>query len=402
MSGSAKPNRLPYKGIRVLDLSQGIAGPSCGALLARQGADVIKVEPPAGDWGRLMGDGENGLTAISIGANAGKRALCIDATRAEGRAVLHQMVEQADVLIDSFRPGVMDTLGLGYRTTSMLNAALIHLSITGFGPSGPYRDKAGSDSVLQALGGMMVMNRDGEGVPRRIGMMIVDAVCGVYAAQSVGAALIGRSVTGQGEHVELSLLEVTAALQTIPILDHFMSAGRERLPATVPSGTFRTRDGFINVVALRNEMFFRLAHALGHPEWASRDAWSSNAKRLVRRVEINAAIADVLCERDSADWLECLQAHDVLCAVVNDYGDFVADPQVVHAGVFRSLTLGDAPGLPFAGVPGLAGGGEIGTVPRQGEHSRNVLVDFGWSESEVDALLKAGVVIEAQTGNGWA
>ncbi|MDN4572210.1 CoA transferase [Pandoraea cepalis] len=401
MSGSTKRNRLPYEGIRVLDLSQGIAGPSCGALLARQGADVIKVEPPAGDWGRLMGDGENGLTAISIGANTGKRALCIDATRAEGRAVLHRMVEQADVLIDSFRPGVMDTLGLGYRTTSTLNAALIHLSITGFGPSGPYRDKAGSDSVLQALGGMMAMNRDGEGVPRRIGMMIVDAACGVYAAQSVGAALFGRRVTGQGEHIELSLLEVTAALQTIPILDHFMSAGRERLPATVPSGTFRTRDGFINVVALRNEMFFRLAHALGHPEWASHDAWSSNAKRLAQRAEINAAIADVLRERDSADWLERLQAHDVLCAAVNDYGDFVADPQVAHAGVFRSVTLGGAPGLPFAGVPGLAGG-EIGPVPRQGEHSRRILVELGLSEFDVDALLTAGVVIDEQTGCGRA
>ncbi|VVE03584.1 carnitine dehydratase [Pandoraea eparura] len=401
MSTTTKRTRLPYEGIRVLDLSQGIAGPSCGALLARQGADVVKVEPPAGDWGRLMGDGANGLTAISIGANAGKRALCIDATRAQGRAVLHRMIQRTDVLIDSFRPGVMDTLGLGYPTASKLNAALIHLSITGFGPSGPYRDKAGSDSVLQALGGMMAMNRDGEGVPRRIGMMIVDAVCGVYAAQSVGAALIGRRATGRGEHVELSLLEVTAALQTIPILDHFMSAGRERLPATVPSGTFRTRDGFINVVALRNEMFVRLAHALGHPEWGSREAWSTNAKRLAQRVEINAAIAQVLRERDSDDWLERLHAHDVLCAAVNDYGDFVTDPQVEHAGVFRDLVLGDAPGLPFAGVPGLAGG-EIGPVPRQGEHSRAVLVEFGWSDSEVDALLTTGVVIEAQTGSGWA
>jgi crotonobetainyl-CoA:carnitine CoA-transferase CaiB-like acyl-CoA transferase len=247
---------------------------------------------------------------------------------------------------------------------------------------------------------MMTMNRDGEGVPRRVGMMIVDAVCGVYAAQSVGAALVGRGVTGEGEHVELSLLEVTAALQTIPILDHFMSAGRERLPATVPSGTFRTRDGFINVVTLRNEMFFRLAHALGRPEWASCDTWSTNPKRLAQREQINAAIAEALLERDSADWLERLHAHDVLCAAVNDYGDFVCDPQVEHAGVFRNLELGGVPDVPLAGVPGLAGGGEIGPVPRQGEHNREVLAEFGLSDTEVDALLAAGVVIDAQSGSG--
>lgn len=389
---------LPYAGIRVIDMSQGIAGPSCGSLLARQGADVIKIEPPNGDWGRLMGRGENGLTAISIGTNAGKRALCVDASGPQGQALLRRLIDSADVLLDSFRPGVMASLGLGYEALAARNPGLVHLSITGYGSSGPYREKPGSDSVLQALSGMMAMNAGEDGAPRRIGMLMIDAASGVYAAQSVGAALVGRSVTGQGARVEVSLLEVAASLQTIPILDHYMGRGEPRVPVTVPSGTFATLDGFINVVTLRNEMFFRLGNALGHPEWTTRKAWSTNEKRLKHAVAINAEIRAALATRETAYWVERLAAHDVLCAAVNGYEDFVEDEQVRHAGVFRWWQAGSDSGapLPVAGVPGVPGGGELGRVPRHAEHSREVLRDWCIPEAEIEALLAQGVVQQAE------
>ncbi|WP_144107100.1 CaiB/BaiF CoA transferase family protein [Paraburkholderia sp. BCC1886] len=389
----------PYAGLRVLDLSQGIAGPYCGSLLARQGANVVKVEPPAGDWARLMGGGKDGLTALSIGANVGKRAICIDATLVEGRALLLQCVERADVVIESFRPGVMDKLGLSQEALHACNPGLVVVSITGFGPDGPYRARAGSDSVIQALSGMMVMNRDGAGTPRRIGMLAVDAACGVYAAQSVGAALFAQAKSGLGRRLDISLLAVAASLQTIPILDHFMFAGEKRVPVTVPSGTFQTADGFINVTALRNEMFFGLCRALGQDEWVSHPDWATNEQRLQHAADINARIADVLVGATTASWVERLQAQDVLCAAVNDYDAFVDDPQVRHAQVFGRLMLdgvaGVAAGLPLPAVPGLPPGAherERTTVPRLGRDTRAVLAEMGLPETEIARLIEQRVV----------
>jgi crotonobetainyl-CoA:carnitine CoA-transferase CaiB-like acyl-CoA transferase len=389
----------PYAGLRVLDLSQGIAGPYCGCLLARQGADVIKVEPPAGDWARLMGGGKDGLTALSIGTNIGKRAICVDATLPEGRALLMQCIDNADVVIESFRPGVMDKLGLSHEAMSARNSKLVVVSITGFGPDGPYRARAGSDSVIQALSGMMVMNRDAAGTPRRIGMLAVDAACGVYAAQSVGAALFARAASGRGRRLDISLLAVAASLQTIPIIDHFMFAGSERPPVTVPSGTFQTADGFINVTALRNDMFFGLCRALGHDEWASRAEWASNEQRLRHAADINACIAAALLGESTAHWAERLQAHDVLCAPVNDYDTFVADPQVRHARVFDSLTLDGLSELPLPNVPGMPAGADHAgrhaarePVPRLGWHTHEVLAELGLPETEIARLLDARVI----------
>lgn len=386
---------LPYTGLRVIDLSQGIAGPSCGSLLARQGADVVKVEPPASDWGRLMGLGRQGLTPISIGANLGKRALCVDATNDTGKSLLLRLIAGADIVIESFRPGVMRSLGLAYETTSATNPQLIQISINGFGSGGPYRDRAGSDSVLQAISGMMTMNRDAAGSPRRIGMMMVDAACGVYAAQSAAAALFRRTRTGKGACVEVSLLEVASSLQTIPIIEHFLRDGADSVPATVPSGTFRTQDGYINVVALRNEMFFRLGRALGHDEWAQRDEWSTNERRLRHAAAINAAIDEALLQHSTAHWLTRFQEHDVLCAAVNDYDGFVADPQVCHAGIFQRSDIGGWRDVPIAGVPGMSAAHGQASAPLQGEHSRELLAALGLSDAEVDALIARGVVLDA-------
>ena len=248
---------LPYAGIRILDLSQGIAGPSCAGIFARQGADVIKVEPLTGDWARLMGGGRDGMTAMSVSANIGKKAISIDAGKPEGRDLILRMAEQADVIIESFRPGVMDRLGLQYDRIAEKNPGVIYVSVTGYGHDGPARDLPGADSALQAMSGMMVMNKDAQGTPRRVGMLLVDASCGVYAAQRLGSALFARQRSGKGCRIDISLLGVTAALQSLSIIDDHLHAGIEKPPVTVPSGTFRTRDGMINLTALRDKMFLR-------------------------------------------------------------------------------------------------------------------------------------------------
>ena len=205
---------LPYAGLRVLDISQGLAGPYCAGLLGAQGAEVTKIEPPSGDWIRNAGGGKEGMTSLAIMGSAGKRSACIDATKPEGRALILKMARQADVFVQNFRPGVIERLGFAYDVLSKDNPKLVYVSITGFGGSGPDAKKPATDSVLQAFTGIARINRDADGTPRRIPFLVPDTVTGVYAAQATGAALFAAARTGRGRHVQVSLMDACAALQS--------------------------------------------------------------------------------------------------------------------------------------------------------------------------------------------
>ncbi len=382
---------LPYAGLRVLDLSQGIAGPSSASMLARLGAEVVKVEPLTGDWGRLMGGGRDGMTALSIWANLGKRSVCVDARSSAGRELLLRMSGEADVLVESFRPGVVERLGLGYDGVAAHNPRVVYASVSGFGSAGPYRDEPATDSILQAVSGMMAMNRDAQGTPRRVGMLLVDVAAGVYVAHAIAAALLQRAATGRGRHLLLSLLEVTAALQAHPILDAAMHPGGAPPPVTVPSGTFRTADGLVNLAALRDEMFFALGRAIGHPEWEAEPAYRTNDLRRERAAEINAAIQRALVEEPTERWVERFRAADVLCAPVLDYAGFRAHPQVLHERLFSLLEQPGSGAVPIAGLPGF-GAVPPAPAPRMGEHTAEVLRSYGLDAAEVARLESAGVI----------
>jgi crotonobetainyl-CoA:carnitine CoA-transferase CaiB-like acyl-CoA transferase len=388
---------LPYAGVRVLDLSQGIAGPSCAGILARQGAEVIKVEPFAGDWARLMGGGRDGITPMSVAPNFGKKAVCIDASTPTGAALILRMAREVDVVIESFRPGVMEKLGLDYASMSAQNPRVLYLSVSGFGHDGPARDLPGADSVLQAMSGMMVMNRDAEGNPRRVGMLLVDAACGVYAAQRLGAALFARERSGRGERIDVTLLAVTAALQALPIIDDHAHAGIPKPPVTVPSGTFRTRDGMVNLTALRDKMFFAMARVLGHPEWTDEPAYATNQLRLERAAEINAKIQESLLKQDNAYWVEQFQKEDVLCAPVLDYAAFRAHPQVIHQQLFHDRHQQGMGTIPVAVLPGLDAPPPDSPAPYLGQHTVEVLRGCGLDDQEIAALEADRVVYVRRT-----
>jgi crotonobetainyl-CoA:carnitine CoA-transferase CaiB-like acyl-CoA transferase len=388
---------LPYAGLRVLDLSQGIAGPSCAGILARQGAEVIKVEPFAGDWARLMGGGRDGITPMSVTPNLGKKAVCINASTAAGAALILRLARDVDVVVESFRPGVMERLGLDYAAISALNPRVLYLSVTGFGNDGPARDLAGADSVLQAMSGMMVMNRDAAGSPQRVGMLLVDAAAGVYAAQRLGAALFARERSGRGERIDITLLAVTAALQALPIIDDHAHAGVAKPPVTVPSGTFRTRDGMVNLTALRDKMFFAMARVLGRPEWADEPAYATNQLRLDRAAEINAKIQQSLLQQDNAYWVERFQINDVLCAPVLDYAQFRAHPQVIHQQLFHELHQPGMGTIPVAALPGLDAAAPHSAAPYLGQHTVEVLRGCGLDEQAIAALEAERVVYVRRT-----
>jgi crotonobetainyl-CoA:carnitine CoA-transferase CaiB-like acyl-CoA transferase len=390
-TGSQEPL---LQGIRVLDLSQGIAGPYCGSILQQQGAEVIKVEPPSGDWARSMGIARNGFSAVVLAYNAGKSGLCVDAGTDAGGDVLRRLAQQVDVVIQNFRPGVVDRLGIGYAALAVSSPRLIYVSISGFGPDGPLADTPATDNVLQAMTGMMHANRSASGSPQKIGLYLADISAALYASQLVCAALYRRSLTGKGRHIELSLLEACAALQASNIADAVFSAsGPVARSATAPGGVFRVVDGFMTLGTLNNAMFARLCSALGVEGWANDDRFASNQSRLAHADVLNAEVGVLLQAGSAAQWLKKLQAADVLHAAVGTYQDLLQNPQVDHARIFSEVHNAGLPPVPRPRHPGCfdAGVGSI-SAPQVGEHSLEVLTEYGFTPSEITALLDSKVV----------
>ena len=383
-------------GIRVLDVSQGFAGPYAGAILARSGASVIKVEPPSGDWARTIGGSIDGHTAFSTVPNIGKRAICVDGAKAEGRAVLAKLAASADIVIQNFRPGVVERLQIADSQLRANNPDLIYLSILGFGP-GPYENRPATDAIVQGFTGMMVMNRDERGAPRRIGMLAVDTAAGVYAAQQVSAALFRRLSGRGGQHIKVSLIEVAAAFQSMPILDDALrQRGQPSVPLSVPIGTFATADGHINLSCVSTAMFHGICTAIGRLDWISEPTFATEGGRLENADKITAEVSQILRTQTSAHWIASFGQHDVLCGPVQGYRDFLDDPHVRSSGFHATLQGGAFEGLPLMLIPGSAMHGmQLPAPPRLGEHTRDVLEEHGYPRPDIDRLLDLGAVREA-------
>ncbi len=389
-----------YAGLGVLDMSQGIAGPYCAVLLGQHGANVIKVEPPAGDWMRLMGGGTDGMSAYAIVNNLGKRSICIDAARSGGRAVILKLAQSADVFVENFRPGVMAKLGLDYDALAAINPRLIYLSITGFGDSGPIAHKPATDGILQAMSGMAVVNKDAAGQPRGMGIFVPDTVTALYAAQCVGAALYARERQPKrdagGRQIRLSLAECCAAFQAGPILDDFLFAGQYKPPITVPAGVFATRDGHVALATLREEMWEGLCRALAREDWLAEPRYATRTLRGVCADEINGKVAMIMRSRDTREWAALFERHDVLFAPVQNYLELRIDPQMRHMGYFCETEQAPYGRLPMPHTPGTERTGVLLSAPRSGEHSREILAEYGYGAAEISALERAGLVIQAR------
>ncbi len=396
---SASPSAippLPFAGLRVLDISQGIAGPYCAQILWQQGADVVKVEPPDGDWGRHVGVVRGAHSALSIAYNAGKRGLCLDARAPRGKALLGQLARRADVVIQNFRPGVAARIGVDYAELAAERPGLVYVSISGYGPTGPYANAPASDSVMQADSGLMAANQSPDGEPRRIGLLMADIATALYAAQAVSAALYRQARGGGGSHVELSLFQACAALQVNDIVAHGMAGERVAGPVSAPNGVFDTADGRLSVLALNNDQFARLCRALDRPQWLADPAYADNASRMARRDALHAELATQLRQHPTDHWTERLAREDVLHARVRNYDDLAAHPQARHVGLLEPLAQAGGAPLPYARLPGVAHPRPLAAAPGIGEHSTQVLADWGMPAADIDALLRAGVVRQAE------
>lgn len=366
-----------FDGLTVLDLSQGIAGPYCGLILRQQGARVIKVEPPEGDWSRQMGRIRAGHTAIAVACNAGKESVVLDARSAAGRAAIGRLAQCADVVIQNFRPGVAERMGVGYEALAAHNPALVYVSISGYGHAGPLANRPAVDTTIQAYTGLMHLNRDGAGQPRRIAFFLIDLATGLYASQHASAALYKAARSGRGRHVRLSLLETSAALQSYLMVDDAMFPGAELVAANAPTGLFEAADGALYLSMLNDAMFMRLAALLGFDDWLADTTLHSSAGRLPRAAELSGRVAHAVAARPLAHWEALLTEHDVLFARVSHARDLLDSAQCAQAGVFGRLPLAGIGEVPWANLPGMAGQDRpAGQAPALGEHTAAVLAEF--------------------------
>lgn len=388
-------NDLPFAGVKVLDLSQGVAGPYCAMHLARNGADVIKVEPPgSGCWSRQLGKWTGDHTAHSVIVNRAKRSLAVDLKTTEGVAIVQQLARGCDVLIQNFRVGKIDKFALDYENVRKSNPEVIYLAITGFGPRGPRCDDPATDSVMQAYTGMMSINRGPTGIPQRIEMLAIDFATGLYASQAVAAALYKKATKGRGGYIETSLLESSLALQEGAMMEqHLQGAATE--PIGMPVGMFKTKDGYMSVNARRDAHFQRLAKLLGKDEWLDDPRFADARSRVTHRAELMAELRPILETKTSDEWIELFSSIDILKAKVNTYKDLFADPQVQAVDAVHWVendTLGRVPMSSICGQRPPATGDRLTHSPHVGEHTREILGELGYCARDIEKLSTAGVV----------
>jgi len=386
---------LPFEGVKVLDLSQGVAGPYCAMHLARNGADVIKVEPTgSGCWSRRLGKHTGDHTAHSVIVNRAKRSLAVDLKTGQGVAIVQRLAAESDVVLQNYRVGKIDKFKLDYASVRKSNPNVIYLSISGFGAKGPLSDQPATDSVMQAYTGMMSINRGATGVPQRIEMLAIDFSTGLYAFQAVAAALYRKATKGRGAHIETSLLECALALQEGAMIEHHLQGGVAE-PIGMPVGMFKTKDGFMSVNARRDEHFKRLAKLLGREEWLSDARYVDSGARVKHRDELMAELRPVFETKTSDEWVALLSTIDILKAKVNTYTDLFADPQVQAVDAVHWVendTLGRVPMGTICGQRPPATGDRLAHSPHVGEHTREILEGMGYKAGDIDKLTASGVV----------
>lgn len=387
---------LAFAGLRVLDASQGFAGPYAAMLLAQHGADVIKLEPPAGDWSRDIGKRYGDQTALSLAANRGKRSLAIDLKQPGGVAAVERLAAACDVVIESFRPGVAARLGLDEAVLRAKNPGLIYASVSGYGQQGPYRERPGTDMVIQAFSGMMMLNRDATGRPQRVGFLVVDALTGLYAFESISAALYARLAGGGGRKLDVSLLQSTAAFIGLKLIEASLE-GDAPLPLNVPAGVYRTRDGWITVTLSKEAHFGGLCRAIERTDLLDDPRLGSFESRAAHAKEVIDAVAAEFVKRDSAQWIARIEREGGLVNPVNTPRQWLADPHVAATRGVDAVAHDPVGGFAWPNIPGVTppeAQGSRGRWPGIGEHGAALLADAGFSEAEIACLRDARILIE--------
>lgn len=392
----------PFADIRVVDMSQGLAGPACGMLLAAHGASVVKIEPEKGDWSRGMGTRHGPHSALEMAVNRGKRSIALDLKSPDGVAVLHRLFEDTDVVIESFRPGVADKLGVGYESVRKINPRTLYVSISGFGQQGPYAERSSTDMVGQAFSGMMSINRDEAGTPFKIGYIPVDTSTSMYAFQAVSTSLYARG--DEGRLIDVSLMQSAAAMIAPKIIESYLEGTAPR-PLNAPGGSYQTSDGWIAITLMREEQYQAICKAIGLPELATDPRFDNPEKRADALDQLAPMIREVILTRATDEWIERLTAADVLCNPINEITDWLGDPHVQAVDAAPLLAQNGVGAVPVPRIPGMTDAAFANlspATPAIGEHGRQILAEIGYSADRIEAMIASGVLHLAQSDSALA
>ena len=387
--------RSALEGIRVLDVTQVMAGPFCAMQLCDMGADVIKVEPPGGDSTRRMAGASSGDSAGFNAVNRGKRGIVLDFGAPLGRDVMRRLLDSTDVLIENYRPGVMGRFGLDYGTLARDHPALIYASISGYGQTGPDASKGGFDLIAQGVSGLMSVTGEPERPPVKVGVPLTDLGAGLFAVAAILAALHYRNRTGLGQYIDTSLMEAGIAMSVWESAEYFArGVSPEPLGSAhrmiAPYQAIRCADGYITLAAGTDRLFPRLCEVLGHPEWITEPAFVNDTLRVRNRAALVGRIEAITAREPRRTWLDRFDAARIPCGPINTYAETFADPQVRARGMVVDVdhptlgplrTLGSP--IKMSATPLVA----ERRAPLLGEHTREVLRQAGCSESEIRAVL---------------
>jgi formyl-CoA transferase len=406
--------------LKVLDLSRVLAGPWCTQMLADLGADVVKVERPgAGDdtrhWGPPFLKDSDGVdtdqATYFTACNRNKRAITLDMAKPEGQALILKMAAQSDVLVENFKVGGLKQYGLDYESLKTVNPRLIYCSVTGFGQNGPYAERAGYDLMIQAMSGLMSItgHADGEpgGGPMRMGVALIDVLTGIYACSAILAAIEVRHRTGEGQHIDMALLDVGMAVLANQAAG-FLNTGKvpqrqgNTHPSLAPYQTFETLDGSMLLAVGNDGQFARFCESAGHPEWAKDARFTSNTLRVKHREALIPILQDVTRSRSTAQWIALLEDKAVPCGPINDMGQAFADAQVQARGLRVDQTVTGSQSTTSAVATDATVASPLRLMatppvllrppPALGEHTDEVLAELGLDAAQVAGLRQRGVV----------
>lgn len=401
-------------GVRVIDLTRVVAGPLATQTLGDLGADVIKVERKGpGDDVRQLGppwikdrDGHDSDQSMYFQTvNRNKRSLTIDFAKPEGAEAIRALVANSQIFVENYRPGTLARYGLGYEDLRAINPALVYCSITGFGQTGPYSSRSGYDYLVQAMGGVMALTGLADGNPgagpMRVGIPLADVFAGLNAAIGIVTALRHAEQTGQGQHIDIALLDSQVAALLNPFaawLNNGQLVGRtgNEHPSATPYGPYQTQDGHILLATFNDREFVRVADVLGHPEWAADKRFAYSKDRIANRKLLASMMNEVLMQKSSQEWVAAFNAAKISCGPINDMSEVASEPQVLARGMVVEMEHPTAGVLKVAGSPLRMSETPVGykrVPPTPGQHSREVLAEIAnLSEAEIDKLFELGVV----------
>ena len=392
----------PLEGVRILDLSRALAGPYCTMMLADMGAEIIKLEMPGkGDDSRAWGPPfVKGESAYFMSVNRNKKSLTLNLKKEKSREIVHKLIKQADVIIENFRPGTMEKLGLSYNEVKEISPEIIYCSISGFGQDGPYRLLPGMDQVLQGMGGLMSITGEPGGSPIKVGVAIADIAGGMFAAYAIMITLYNKEKTGKGQKIDISLLDCQVAWLTYQAGSFFTSGEIPKPlgsghPVIVPYQAFKAKNSYFNIAVGNDQLWQKFCVAVGLEDIKDDIKFSTNAKRVENRDEIVNIIAKLFTTKNGEDWLKILTKAGVPCGPINNLYDVFNDPQVLYRQMVHEIAHPKAGKISLTGVPIKLSDtpGEIITAPPiLGQHNKEILSELGYSDKNIDKLQEEGVI----------